>query len=309
MQGYTVWSFTWADVEDFEGLLDRKQPKTKSLVPKEIATAVESALGYDASVSYGNPIEHLLGYLRQPESPRWRDTAVATAMVQMRGGRPVRVAPEGLQAALVALGSGGTVADDAAGTRMLIPASGRYGLPLVFFFAGPDEQRARATMSVLATLDDSAEEVGGQAHDARWREWLRWGNLAQFLPGSAQLWTRGSLPQLAQTHLPLAHETAAPAIGEDWLEVKELSDPSLGEALVALATSGVPLPVSGDEVGPQAWLVELSWPDAQLVVVIDDDDERDTWLRARGWTMLRYEPGMAAGALVDSVRQALEEDA
>ncbi len=312
--GYRVWSLTWADVDDFEGLLDSKQGKTKPLLDTEARLAVTGEVGSEAALSLGNPIEHLLGYLSAPDSPVWVQTAAAAAMVLVRGGggRAVRVAPGGLQSALVSLASGEGVADDAAGTRMLVPATGRDGLPLVFFFAGPDEARARATMSLLAVLDDSAEAVGGQTHDLRWREWLRWGNLAQFLTdveSSAQFWTSASLPQFAQTYVPLAHEQTGVAVGEEWQEVREFADPSLAEHVVALAGSGLPVPVSGDEVGPELWVVELSWPQAHVAIVLDSDDARDAWLREQHWHVVRFEPGMGTQQLVETVRQAVEESA
>lgn len=309
---YRVWSLTWADIDDFEAVLDNKQSTTTPLLQADLRKKVDGQLQREASICFNNPVQHLAAYLRAPQSPFWVDSARAIALVLVRSmqGSPVRVAPADLREGLIALLSEGTVVDRADGSRMAVTATDLVGLPMAFFFAGPDLQRVLETMSTLAILDDTPEVVGGKQHDSQWRKWLRWGNVLQFLigfEGTAQFWTQRSLGMFAQSYLALENDTPAAQLTDEWEEVLEFADPSLAELVVAMAIANLPLPVAGDEVGPDQWQVELSWPSHRIAVIVDENAERDGWLRGAGWSVVRHDPARSAQDLIRQVKQSMKE--
>ncbi|MER7967463.1 DEAD/DEAH box helicase [Streptomyces sp. NPDC096080] len=133
-----------------------------------------------AETMWVNPARTLLSYLRSPEPDRWRRRAEAVAA--------------GLSGADGVLGTALTGADAAAGiTRALrggAPGSGSGPVRLLYgsdasgcrLVLAADGRRTPPVWTGLAVLDDSGTALAqGQPHKLRWRAWLWWGNVLQFL--------------------------------------------------------------------------------------------------------------------------------
>lgn len=324
--GYRVWSLTWDDVEDFARILAGHQSKLGELVELAVRNACKAAVA-DRRVSahWGNPVLGLLSYLQDPQASVWEDGAVYTCVQMMTStqhsvGRPYSCAPDELSEALSAWASGGQITSRG-GPVLIGSCSGTSGLPLAIL--GRTDGNGTDSVSALAMLDDRSSEVGGPIHERRWRDWLRWSNVLQFLKlprvGHAmplrmnEIWTMRSLDLFAYRPLPLAYATApkpGPTIDvvyPDWSIVFEFTDEALRPVGEELAELGIPRPEAGDEVGDdEIWQVEYSWPSHEVAVVIDDEPERDAWLERHGWRVLRYEGPDQQEKLVREIRSVFE---
>lgn len=233
---------------------------------------------------------------------------------------PVQTQAADLAKALRSCRAGTLPASDPKGTVLVVPRTGRDGLPL---YICADPQNFEPTTGVLAVLDDSDTEVGGSKHSARWRDWLRWSNLLQFLTvprhgetmplRMAEVWTRKSADAFAGAHVPLSVvdsdkiDVGFVPTGE-WQEVLQYTDSSLANLVAELAQRGMGVPEPGAEVGPDesVWQVEMAWPAAKVAVVIDDNPDREAWLAAANWKVvnagLTAEPGAMADLLSEHIR-------
>ncbi|MDT0442868.1 DEAD/DEAH box helicase [Streptomyces johnsoniae] len=221
-----------------------------------------------AETVWVNPVLLLLAYLRSPEPERWRRRAEAAA-AGMSGAGSVRAAAlsgadvgEGIREALrggVPAGSAGPVrllsGPDASGCRLVLAADGRRTPPV---------------WTGLTVLDDGDAALSDEkTHKRRWRAWLFWGNVLQFLEqgggDSAQLTTSmldgfatevltvtGGAGWLSSTHVPVparAAETAAPAV------------PAVAAAVAAVAAveEVSPVPGADDAVAGTAGRRDSGW--------------------------------------------------
>ncbi|WP_329054196.1 DEAD/DEAH box helicase [Streptomyces violaceus] len=150
---------------------------------------------------YEGAVPSLLGFLRDPDLGRWRDLAVlavgsfltlhrrqdvldadpATAApwieAAVRGGHPPAVHGKGLK---------------------LLSTQDASGLPLTLVIDG---RNGGQRWSALAVLDDRPDAVHGDRpeHRRRWKAWLCWGNILQFLDPTGRGHADGLL--LARTAL------------------------------------------------------------------------------------------------------------
>jgi len=272
---------------------------------------------------WGNPMRLLVEYLRDPGAEWWGDGAVATCVALMRSpahlvGEPMSLAAAELVAALRGWAQQAPPLTTG-GNLVLAPCAGRSGLPLAVL--GRASGDWLASVGVLAVLDDRPSQVGGADHERRWRDWLRWSNVLQFLPAPrnghlmplrmAELWTRRSLDLLWSRPIPLAlSATPTPrvdVVSPQWEVTISYSDPSLAGVARALAAHGVPVPEAGGEVGDdEVWQVEYSWPQRRIAVVVDHDPDRDAWLSRHGWQVHTYRDEGQEAELVSSIRASLE---
>lgn len=139
-----------------------------------------------------NPAELLLAYLRAPDAGRWhhRAEAAVAGIVGTPGLRdtPVRADTVG-QAVEAALR--GEDSDTPKGPLRVLTATDRSGCRLVLV---ADVRHRPPVWTGLTLLDDSAQAITNeQIHKRRWRAWLYWSNVLQFLEhgggDSAQLTT------------------------------------------------------------------------------------------------------------------------
>ena len=302
--GRRVWSISWEDVQAFVST------SLKVTVPDLLhqqAQNIASAGMNDSRVKllWGNPIHHLIEYLADPDDSVWGNGAQATVFALVKPGKhgasaAAMAVPAQLASVLKEHATGSKPAAAPDGTVMVVPRSGLSGLPLLII---ADPTDPNPTTGVLAVLDDRESEVGGSQHAARWRDWLRWSNVLQFLRlptfghemplRMAEVWTRRSLDVFAQSHLPLAAPAVAIAsvggreLTPEWVEVRDYTDPVLSHLIAIMADANVAIPEAGAEVGPTetVWQVEMAWPEAKVAVVVDIEAQRDSWLRAAGWTV------------------------
>ncbi|MCO8302921.1 DEAD/DEAH box helicase [Streptomyces sp. RKCA744] len=213
--GILVWQITWDDVATWDRAL-KKEPAPDVDGPRDPLAPVVAGPAADAawppydvasdhgpggqvraqwarlrrdpaevdSLLYGGAIPSLLGFLRDPRLKRWQllaelavsapaflrrkdlidaDAASATGWLEaaVRGETPPAVNGQGL--------------------KMLSFEDGS-GLPLVVAGARRTDGKG-LRWSALAVLDDRPEAVAGDRddHKRRWKAWLCWGNIIQFL--------------------------------------------------------------------------------------------------------------------------------
>ncbi|MGW1802076.1 hypothetical protein ACWCQN_40785 [Streptomyces sp. NPDC001984] len=147
-----------------------------------------------AETVWVNPAVQLVEYLRRPDAKRWQWRAeAALAGFMGAGARPVPLPPDVLGEQITAALRGGTPAGPR-GPVQLFTVTDRSGLPLVFVADG----RAKPPAWTGIVLLDDAPGVHAheEAHKRRWRAWLYWSNLLQFLDtggGDAVQLTTGRL--------------------------------------------------------------------------------------------------------------------
>jgi len=177
------------------------------------------------------------------------------------------------------------------------------GLPLVGLLdgrpeaGGPNAER----WTVLAVVDDRAAAVAEPAHRARWRDWLQWANLLQFLSGEREAViaavTEAALLEPADLAIvpppamvapampapPGEGEAPLPAVAAEELEL--ILDGTARSLAETVLRRGAPVPVAGYEVGDgdEGWIIEVAWPDQRIAILSDSDEARDAWLAAQRW--------------------------
>ncbi|MDV6287954.1 hypothetical protein R2F25_08580 [Streptomyces sp. UP1A-1] len=148
-----------------------------------------------ADVVFANPIDTLLGYLRDPSRSRWGRRAEALVGGLLSAPEPLAQnvdpaqARATLRSALGSLAKGGNPTADVEpvtgdGEILVLSATDEHGLPLLYTVdpsGGPDGT-AKVGWGALVVLDDQDDDrLGTPAHKLRWRSWLYWSNLLQFL--------------------------------------------------------------------------------------------------------------------------------
>ncbi len=324
--GWRVWSLTWQDVEDFARTLDKYDSKLPELVDGSVRNAVRAEVSdHRVNAVWGNPMAALIEYLKDPAAAVWGDTALQTCLALMRtprhrAGPPLGCQPTRLSAVLDAWAGGGSTVGGS-GPVVFAPCRGMSGLPIAVI--GHIDRRPQECLGVATVLDDRPSEVGGPVHDEHWRDWLRWGNVLQFVKHPVygqemplrmtECWTRESLdefrsriPPLAIAERGAAAQPATAAYPEAWNLVIELTDKSLATLGPKLGSRGAPAPEPGGEVGDEMWPLEYCWEDELVGLVVDKNEERDAWLGRNGWRIFRYSDYSAEDDLVEAIMAALQ---
>ncbi|MFC0602831.1 DEAD/DEAH box helicase [Streptomyces palmae] len=197
--GKIVFQVTWADIDLFErrpGCAKPVWPPYRGTAQEQAKAAYEQYGGSRARFGeavFANPIDTLIAYLRDPDASRWARraralvtglTAVpATTAVAATGKRGELVAT--LREQLAALGTGRrrdtpvTPGSGGIGQVHVFGTRDEHGLPLVFALDAADPDNLKWT--ALAVLDDSDAVLDTDEHKLRWRSWLYWTNITQFL--------------------------------------------------------------------------------------------------------------------------------
>ncbi|MEU4496323.1 DEAD/DEAH box helicase [Streptomyces sp. NPDC023998] len=237
-----------------------------------------------AETVWVNPADTLIAYLRAPGAGGWLARAEAVVAGLTGAGAEAAVVSaetvgDQIQAALH-----GRTPKPQPGKVRLLSATDASGCRVV---AAADGRRTPPVWSAITLLDDSPAAVADEdRHKKRWRAWLYWSNLLQFLEqgggDSAQLtsslvrgfsaqefsvaggagWLESTRTTLADEHAPAApvHEpqVAAPAVAgaddvpdsardADWEAVLELLDPDEpGLELLAVALAALGVPAPQD---------------------------------------------------------------
>ncbi|MEV6009164.1 DEAD/DEAH box helicase [Streptomyces sp. NPDC051976] len=320
-EGWQVFQLTWDDVQAWTGQTGpqaappwRPYPNTAQKTAMDVHRRMHAGDTRDLTrLVWANPVETLIGYLTDPDPDVWRRrtqsalagfAAVSATSRALADGADIgRRISESLRGQRLAGGHGAVqvmATRDASGCPLTIVLDPR---------GGP----TRAVWTALTVLDDRAESVRDDeaGHRRRWRAWLYWSNLLQFLDageGDGVQLTTGMLADFQPRELGvtggvgwLASQRGVPqpAAGvrdPAWDDTIELlvDEPGLLALAQALANRDVPVPEAGYELGAEAWPAELAWPDRRVGVVLAhrpdpgsgrdvDAAERDNAYRVAGW--------------------------
>ncbi|MDH6625674.1 Zn-finger nucleic acid-binding protein [Streptomyces sp. LBL] len=208
-----------------------------------------------AETVWVNPARLLLAYLRSPDPERWRRRAEAAAagLSGRDGVRAAALTGEDIGAGLGQALRGGMPAG-VAGPVRLLSGPDASGCRLVL---AADGRRTPPVWTGLTVLDDSDAALADEpAHKRRWRAWLYWSNVLQFLEhgggDSAQL-TSGMLDDFATEALTVTG-------GAGWLTSNRTPMPSPANDLASVgivAAPSVPAVAGGETVPPKSEAPEI----------------------------------------------------
>ncbi|WP_433194582.1 DEAD/DEAH box helicase [Nocardia sp. CA-107356] len=198
-EGAIVFQITWADIDLFEQATTRTRP----VWPPYQASAQEQAKrAYEqyggqrarfATTVFANPIDTLIDYLRCPDAEEWgrRARALVTGLTRQPGTTPVvatgsrRELVAAVQDELAALAGieqrdrQRAVDTAAVGPAHIFRTQDDSGLPTVLVLDAGYPENLKWT--ALTVLDDRDAVLDSAEHKDRWRSWLYWTNLTQFL--------------------------------------------------------------------------------------------------------------------------------
>jgi ATP-dependent helicase YprA (DUF1998 family) len=335
-----VWSLTWDDVDAFHQAAESDVPKIpadRPLLPtaaRHVARQVHlaQALGVpDLALVDRNPMRQLIEFLRRPDLAGWERAALATVAGLASAGRRESAQRDEVRPLLIKLleGDGGsTQAADDKGPLLVSRWRSPNGLLLAGVLDGrPDVGGPNAERwTAVALLDDRPDALEEIAHHYRWRDWLQWGNLLQFLwgPGRAALITTISgadwvdLGDLDVVPVGVATAEEPETVGgtsqgvglsTEAIEEMELVLNDDARALSeAVLRRGGSVPVAGyepEDGEDQGWVVEVAWPKARVGILSGEDVARDSWLAAHGWDARppeRWTPEDLLAAVEESTR-------
>jgi ATP-dependent helicase YprA (DUF1998 family) len=314
--GVRVWNLTWADVDAFYAAANAdipRQPPDRALLPangRKVAQQAHLASGtvtIEIKVADHNPMRALLDYLRTPDDAAWGAVARAMTAGLASVGNHAQTESDAV-AAIV----------DAATALRSDPTSGGPGpwfvsrsasvggsLPLTCLLDTRPEVGGASTerWTVLSVLDDRTPALQTPEHPTRWRDWLQWANVLQFLEGpgrQAVIATASGGGRISAGDLdglPLkAGAVPAPAARPEPSEASlppnaaEELDLILHDAARTLTEevlrAGGPIPTAGwepEEGMDEGWILEVAWPSAQVAILANSVENRDRWLAAAGW--------------------------
>ncbi|MFI9585372.1 DEAD/DEAH box helicase [Streptomyces sp. NPDC052236] len=185
-----------------------------------------------AETVWVNPAELLIAYLRSPDADGWM--ARAEAAVAGLTGAQADAAVVGGESVIAQIEAAlrGTPPKAEAGKLRLLAATDGSGCRVV---AVADGRVTPPVWSAITVLDDSDAAVAGdERHKRRWRAWLYWSNLLQFLERGG-----GDSAQLTTSLLDgFSAQEFSVAGGAGWLE-------STRTTLVEEAASARPPAVAG----------------------------------------------------------------
>ena len=299
--GRLVWNLTWPDVVAFhEAVLSEtpREPAPRPLLKgkallraKELHTARDGALDF-VNVDK-NPVSLLLEYLVRPSNEDWQRlalSAVAGFAADAGGIHSVDAASVSPTVRSFALGVDAEWASATAPVAMAARAVALHGLPLGLVLAASDPNDERWTAFVVIP-DDTASLLSDE-HRERWRDWLQWANVLQFLGpidsertawiGATSQAKSDALEDLWVVTLsrPGPARAAEPRMGlsdEVREQLEDVLDPEVRELVEsAAAAAGVPRFVVGEEVDGVP--IEVAWPEQHVAVMVPGDERR-----VEGW--------------------------
>jgi hypothetical protein len=340
-----VFQLTWHDVMGWAGQADQKGSDWEPYrgIARSKAVQAHQQAGRRGEelndLIFTNPVMTLLEFLADPDLTKWRvcaESVLTGLLAHEQHARQLTATnsaslPERLRAALN-------------GERLPSPVEGKISLVshmdvsfcrVVLAVDQRDNSRVFSGFTVLDDFDRTIK-ADEEAHRGRWNAWLRWGDLLQFLPSGG-----GDGLQLALSDIdvvdPLtlaigggtgAYIAVRQEMGKDepsvpgshldsyWRRVADDVDteiPGLLSLVHALADRGVPVPEVGFELGDQAWVAELAWPEQRVAVVVDlssidhtrteEQRRRDAAFAADGWQVRKVSDWS-----VDSLSERLAEE-
>jgi ATP-dependent helicase YprA (DUF1998 family) len=329
--GAAVFQITWDDVDLFEGRATRAEPvwpPYQGRAQETAKTVYEQLGGQRADLSdavFGNPIDSLLAYLRDPEPQKWGRRAKALVAGLTISSTPLATQvgrAEVLQVLRAAVGAGLAPTRSKAGNGALnvLRAVDVRNLSIIYIADADHGTTTDAVRwSAIVVLDDNTDALDTPEHKLRWRAWLYWSNLTQFLAhvdgDGVQLAASraarypfetlaacgglGELDSIAAargSHVPQtpshrgksrAEEDLAEMLrdavwDEDILPLLEEDEPesALTRLARALAERGKRAPVFGHELGDRKWQIDFGWPQQGLRIgVLGEEGDDDEALK------------------------------
>jgi len=329
---YLFWALSWDDVVEAlptaEAPLDpnglavgvipafANKPETfiERWWPQHLLDSLTSAPALmPRQAQLASSLELLMAYLAIPSEALWQGMAQQFCLAQ---ASPLPIESAELLAPATALQLDahlqewqGTVPSRRVGQH-LTPAPGLQILNLVDMGLHERRHPAASFRAIHFEPDPNASE---QQQQARWREWLRQGNLFQFLPHlliSTPGW--GGSEQSPAVDPPEVWVAADPAKAgrqRAWQDLGRFAPAEAQPLLEALEAAWQdtdhPLPEQAFELeGPRGDVLaqaELAWPEQRLAVVSDPVDAEA--FTAAGWRCWSLEdpPGSTAAALAEAV--------
>jgi len=323
-EGKWVWNLTWNDVEEFHTAVTAEMPRRPPNRPLLTGKAKINAKAIHAGRPSGtaehldydtvddNPLQLLLVHLRHPDPETWSRLArsAVAGMASVGGLRPVAAANarQVIEAALrnetldASVGPAGDRAAPAlANVAQWTTSSGLKFTPMLAM-ANPNAE----AWTVFSVLADSAEDLAAgpadKSHIQRWREWLQWANVIQFLgarheqraawiagvsdPDMAEIDDLWIMPAAAVSGAPTAQAPAAETTVEITDDMIEELDLVLDRAARALAKTalhrGAPPFIAGYELDGTP--IEVAWPE-QRIGVLASGDGASTADDTTGWRL------------------------
>ncbi|MEU9914754.1 DEAD/DEAH box helicase [Streptomyces sp. NPDC051001] len=188
-----------------------------------------------AETVWVNPARLLLAYLRSPDPERWRQRAeaVAAGLSGADGVRAAVLTGEDIDAGLREALRGGMPAG-AAGPVRLLSGPDASGCRLVL---AADGRRTPPVWTGLTVLDDGDTALADEAvHKRRWRAWLYWSNVLQFLEHGG-----GDSAQLTSSMLDgFATEVLTLTGGAGWLTSTRIPVASHADDLASVGVVAAP---------------------------------------------------------------------
>ncbi|MER5182658.1 DEAD/DEAH box helicase [Streptomyces sp. NPDC002896] len=283
-EGLRVFQLTYADVKEWrrrvqdtgyagagpvDPVWEPYGESGKAKARKYYDTVRRGLPGELAETVWVNPAEQLIEYLRHPHADRWQWRAeAALAGFMGTGARPAPLAVDSVGEQITAALHGRTP-EGPRGPVQVFTATDGSKLPLVFTADGRSKPPA---WTGITLLDDSpGVHAQEEAHKRRWRAWLYWSNVLQFLDhgggDSAQLTTG-----LLDGFLP---ETLAVAGGSGVLEsVRITLDIAATEVVEAaepsVPSTAVPAPAPVASAPEPAGARDSAWD--QVIEYLDPDE-------------------------------------
>ncbi|HET8931109.1 MAG TPA: hypothetical protein VFN21_10670, partial [Acidimicrobiales bacterium] len=265
----------------------------------------------EARVADANPMRQLCAFLATPAIDDWEGLARAqVAGLAHAADGPGRHDRDDAAALVNAAVAGnplaspiptGTASDELLAWSWTTP----NGLALTALLdtrasiGGPDAER----WCVIGSIDDRHPAIDQPMHTQRWRDWLQWTNLLQFLrtDREAVIATVSMADHLDPADLTIvgaatgaktdpnvpaeAANAGSPAglSAEAHQALDDLVDDQVCTLVQAVLVAGAPVPEVGYELDGMP--VEAAWPDERVAVLTGSEpDELRAALDAAGWT-------------------------
>ena len=342
---YLVWSLSWEDV--VESLPTAQAP----LDPNGLAVGVMPAFAskpetflarwwpqpwleslpippllMPRQAQLASSLELLMAYLANPTEALWQGMAQQFCLAQ---ASPLAIESPVLTSAADSLQLGSHVQEwqgSGPSRRVGQHLSAAPGLQIFNLVDMGLHERRHPFASFRALHFETDPAAPERQQQAAWREWLRQGNVFQFLPhlllstpgwgGSEepavveppQVWVAAD-PAPSAADDPNAQETAAAERQRAWQELARFAPPELKPLLESLEAAwqdgDLPMPEQAFELeGPRGDVLAqaaLAWAEPQLAVVSDSEDAEA--FTAAGWRcwLLEDPPGPTAAALREAL--------
>ena len=149
----------------------------------------------------------------------------------------------------------------------------------------------QVSIDVLVVLDDDPVALDHRGFKQAWQDWLELSNVLALrdVVHATQITTTSLLPALAGDGAEMAQPVAQPGeLSAEWLDMQQELGAEVAfspEFFTQLADAGLPLPQVGEELGPGI-LVDLSWPQQRIAVMVTPEDRDVDDLAEEGWRLL-----------------------